>query len=430
MEYNTVRFIDLFCGLGGIRIGFENALSKHNLNKKCVLSSDIKKQAAKTYKINFKEEVFGDIREINTSTLPSFDFLLAGFPCQAFSSAGKRMGFEDTRGTLFFEVARILSDKSPSAFILENVEGLIKHDNGDTLTTILKALSEVGYDTSWELLNSKNFGLAQSRNRIYIVGTRKNLNINTKEAFRPTTTFNKITFNDIRDFDLSIKDSKFNTLLKSHFKNLDLLGGKCIRDKRGGNNNLHSWDLGLKGEVSIKQKELMNLLATKTRYRQWAVQNGTAWFEGIPLSLEQIKSFVNYPEIKSDLDNLVNKGYLKMEHPKDYVNIEGKRTKVSRVDLPLGYRLFSGKLSFEFSKILNNNITPAIVATDASHLGVIEKDGIRQLSVTELKKLFGFPLDYKTDHLTKEVCFDLFGNSVAVNVIEHISDNLIKLLKY
>lgn len=431
MKMKTLNFIDLFCGLGGIRIGFQNAIVKNKFKSKCLLSSDIKKSAVNTYKINFKDNVVGDVCTIETKNLPSFDVLLAGFPCQAFSSAGKRMGFEDTRGTLFFEVARILKDKQPQGFILENVEGLIGHDNGKTLSVILATLVEIGYNTSWKLLNSKDFGLAQNRKRIYIVGTKKDLNINTEDVFNFKTNFKNTLFKDVRDFKIPVIDSKLNKLLNNNFDDLSLLSGKSIKDKRGGVNNIHSWDLGLKGRVTKKQKELINSLITKRRYKKWAVENGTAWFDGIPLSLIQIKSFIDYPTIQDDLDALLKKGYLKMDYPKDYSNINGVKTKIPRTDLPMGYTLTTGKLSFEFSDILDDNdIVPTIVATDASRLGVIEKDGLRKLTTNELKKLFGFPVSYKTEHLTEEECFDLFGNSVTVNVVESVANNLIKLLKY
>ena len=145
-----IKFIDLFAGMGGLRIGFEQAFNELGFKTNCVLTSEIKKHAIRTLRENFNyETVKGDICKIKSENIPDFDFLLAGFPCQAFSSAGNRLGFDDTRGTLFFEVARILNDKKPYGFILENVEGLITHDRenknekiGRTFKIILNSLNE------------------------------------------------------------------------------------------------------------------------------------------------------------------------------------------------------------------------------------------------------------------------------------------------
>ena len=181
MKSNTVKFIDLFAGLGGIRLGFEKAFKYAGLETECVMTSEIKPYAVKTLKHNFGHEFLaGDIFEISNEFIPEFDFLLGGFPCQPFSAGGKRQGFLDTRGTLFFEIERILREKKPYGFILENVEGLVKHDLenkndkiGRTLKTILHTLeNDLGYKTSWKVFDSLEFGLPQSRKRIFIVGTK------------------------------------------------------------------------------------------------------------------------------------------------------------------------------------------------------------------------------------------------------------------
>ena len=134
---DKLKFIDLFCGMGGFRIAFEKN------DCKCVFSSDIDSFAQKTYFTNFNEIPFGDITKINEKDIPDHDILCAGFPCQSFSIAGKRLGFNDTRGTLFFDVARIIKEKRPKAFILENVKGITNHDNGNTLQTILNTLNDL-----------------------------------------------------------------------------------------------------------------------------------------------------------------------------------------------------------------------------------------------------------------------------------------------
>ena len=138
-----IKFIDLFSGIGGIRLGFESACSELKISCECVFTSEIKPAAIKIFEQNHSEEkIFGDITKISCEEIPDFDILLAGFPCQSFSSAGKRLGFDDTRGTLFFEIEKILSHKKPQGFILENVEGLVLHDKGKTLKTILDKLGK------------------------------------------------------------------------------------------------------------------------------------------------------------------------------------------------------------------------------------------------------------------------------------------------
>ncbi|GEM_PF-106157 len=166
-----IRFIDLFSGIGGFRLTFES------LGCKCVFSSDIDKNARETYKENFGEEPKGDITKINENHIPDHDILCAGFPCQPFSLAGKRLGFEDTRGTLFFEVARIIKSKKPKVVFLENVAGIVNHDKGNTIKVIEATLKNLGYILKWEVMNAYNFGVPQNRNRWYCIAIRNDINI-------------------------------------------------------------------------------------------------------------------------------------------------------------------------------------------------------------------------------------------------------------
>ena len=166
-----LRFIDLFCGMGGFRLAFEAQ------GCSCVYSSDIDEYACRTYELNFGDFPKSDITKVDAKDIPDFDILCAGFPCQPFSIAGKRLGFDDTRGTLFFDVARILKEKNPAAFLLENVRGLSNHDGGNTLKVILNTLDELGYDVEWKLLNAKEHGVPQNRERWYCIGIRKDLNL-------------------------------------------------------------------------------------------------------------------------------------------------------------------------------------------------------------------------------------------------------------
>jgi len=171
------KVIDLFAGVGGIRLGFSQAAKEHGFLTECVFSSEIDDWACKTYRKNFAQDTHDpkcDITQVDEKAIPDFDILLAGFPCQAFSMAGKRGGFNDTRGTLFFDVARIIKEKQPKAFLLENVKGLTNHRSGKTLEVIINTLKEdLGYTVFYKVLNAKEYGLAQMRERIYIVGFRE-----------------------------------------------------------------------------------------------------------------------------------------------------------------------------------------------------------------------------------------------------------------
>lgn len=194
-ENYSFKFIDLFAGIGGFRIAMQN------LGGKCVFTSEWDKEAQRTYRANFGEVPFGDItKEQVKNYIPNdFDVLCAGFPCQAFSIAGKRGGFEDTRGTLFFDVAEIIKEHKPKAIFLENVKGLRSHDKGKTLETILNVLRNdlEYYIPEPQIMNAKNFGVPQNRERIYIVGFRKDLNISSFEYPKPVE--NNATFASVKE---------------------------------------------------------------------------------------------------------------------------------------------------------------------------------------------------------------------------------------
>lgn len=432
MKSKTVKFIDLFAGLGGIRLGFEKAFTDAGMETECVMTSEIKPYAVKTLKHNFKNDfLVGDIFEIRNEFIPDFDFLLGGFPCQPFSAGGKRQGFLDTRGTLFFEIERILRFKKPYGFILENVEGLVKHDLenkndeiGNTLKTILHTLEvDLGYKVSWKVFDSMDFGLPQSRKRIFIVGTKKNkIDLNGVEpVFNPLES--------VLEKGLPTLKSDFINKLLVHFQ-LEDLYGKSIKDKRGGDNNIHSWDIELKGSVSKKQAAILNQLFKQRRKKQWAEEIGIDWMDGMTLTLEQINTFIDLPkkELKSLLEDLTKKGYLKFEHPKKLVrhkNANGISTSREYDETkPKGYNIVTGKLSFEINKILDpKDIAPTLVATDVSRLAVPDGKGLRRLTIREGLRLFGYPEWYEIP--TKEYdAFDLLGNTVAVPVVEFVASKV------
>ncbi len=172
MKKSNLKFIDLFCGLGGFRIAVENIRP----SSECVFSCDFDVDSQKSYEVNFNEKPSGDITKFSEAEIPNHDILFAGFPCQAFSICGDGKGFEDTRGTLFFDVARILQAKLPKVFVLENVKQLVSHNEGKTLARILETLENIGYQVHYKILNALEFGLPQKRERVFIVGFRQPTN--------------------------------------------------------------------------------------------------------------------------------------------------------------------------------------------------------------------------------------------------------------
>ena len=161
----SYKFIDLFAGIGGFRLGFQNQ------GFECVFSSEADKHAKDMYSANFGDIPFGDITKIDVNQIPKFDILLGGFPCQPFSIAGHKKGFHDTRGTLFFDIVRIIQYHKPKVVVLENVKHFKNHDKGNTIKTVLSTLKDLGYKTSWKLLNAKDFGVPQNRERTIIIAS-------------------------------------------------------------------------------------------------------------------------------------------------------------------------------------------------------------------------------------------------------------------
>ena len=420
----TIRFIDLFAGIGGIRKGFETACVQRGFIPTCVFTSEIKPHAVSILKQNHpNENITGDITQVNAAEIPDFDFLLAGFPCQAFSAAGKRLGFQDTRGTLFFDVERILKEKRPYGFVLENVEGLVNHDKenpkdriGRTLSTILDHLEMLGYHVSWKVLNSKDFAVPQERKRIYIVGSLKEKPSLDKFERR------RCSLVDILESGLPTSDSRFVRLLLEHYS-IEELQGKSIKDKRGGENNIHSWDIEYKGPVSSRERDLLNTMLKERRKKKWAEEYGIVWMDGMPLTEEQIRTFYDCSDfdLVATLESLVERGYLKKEHPKQKVGNQ----RIQDENLPLGYNIVAGKMSFEVSKVLHpNEIAPTLVAMDMQHLYVADGNGIRTLSLREGLRLFGYPDTFKFD-IEQDLGYDLLGNTVVVPVIAEVSGRVL-----
>ena len=187
-----IKFIDLFCGIGGFRVAMDEACNENDLIPECVFSSDIDPFCQDSYEANFGHRPFGDITKIDEKDIPDHDILYAGFPCQPFSIIGQRQGFNDIRGTLFFDIARIIKHKRPKAFVLENVKQLVGHDKGKTLKVIINTLKDLGYNVQYTVLNALDYGLPQKRERVIIVGHREPIFFSFPSPVRPFKPLSEI----------------------------------------------------------------------------------------------------------------------------------------------------------------------------------------------------------------------------------------------
>ncbi|MCH9813610.1 MAG: DNA cytosine methyltransferase [Epsilonproteobacteria bacterium] len=329
--------IDLFSGVGGIRLGFEQTKRIKN-----IFSAEIDKYSCQTYEENFCENPLYDVTQINEKALPDFDILLAGFPCQAFSIAGKKGGFEDTRGTLFFDVARIIREKKPKAFLLENVKGLIHHDKGKTFNTIMNVLEkDLGYTVYSQLLNAKDYGIPQKRERIYIVGFQKEIDFN----FPSPIKLNKTVMDMLEKHEVSSKyylSKRYLTTLKNHknrhaekgngfgYEVVDQLANTLVVGGMGRERNLIYDDrltdftpkTNIKGEIN---KEFIR----KMTPREWARLQGFPDSFKIPVSdtqaYKQFGNSVCVPVIHEIAKSIIDKldgQYTKDIYLYNYENIQ------------------------------------------------------------------------------------------------------------
>jgi DNA (cytosine-5)-methyltransferase 1 len=406
-----IRFVDLFAGIGGIRLGFEQALNELGIAHQCVLSSEIDKNAQQTYKLNFGETPKGDIFKIQE--FPQFDFLLAGFPCQPFSYAGKQKGFGDTRGTLFFEIEKHLAHYKPNGFLLENVRGLTTHDNGRTLATIIQKLESLDYGVQYLLLNSSDYNVPQNRSRIYILGLKRKkptLKLVSEKGAADSHHFRRILsakgaqskvttlVNDILESDVPEKyncSDQFSKRLKIVLSEKEIpIDGVRMIDFRNGN-SIHSWELGIKGECTTDEIDFMNALIANRRKKEFGMHQ-----DGKNLSLEQISSFYQHPDIEDIIRSLIAKKYLR------------KRENL--------YNPVSGNMSFEVFKFLDRqSVSITLVSSDAHKLGGMHEGRIRRITPRECARLQGYPDTFKY-HPVDQHAYRQFGNSVSVPVIKAV----------
>lgn len=419
-----LRFIDLFAGVGGVRLGFESAAANLKIKTECVFSSEINADARRTYQLNFKEDPAGDITKIRSEDIPAFDFLLGGFPCQPFSYAGKMMGFGDTRGTLFFEIERILAHHKPWGFMLENVRGLTSHDKGRTFDTILSKLRKLGYSVGYTILNSSSVGVPQNRVRVYIVGIRGkclNFDLPSDLGARDSHHFKQLSGqldlfsenppafvksvlerNPSRKYDCSAGFSaSLQKIVGGDFRKLH---GLRLIDTRHGN-SIHSWEVGIKGPCSKVEVQFMNSLISNRRKKKFGRDK-----DGKMLTKQQILTFCDEGIFNQAVPGLLKKGYLKC--------IEGR------------YSPVAGNMSFEVFKFLDpESISITLVSSDAHKLGVFYNGRLRRITPRECARLQGFPDDFVL-HPKDERAYHQFGNSVSVPVVRHVLSHLLARNKF
>lgn len=283
-------FIDLFAGIGGIRLPYDE------LGHRCVFSSEWDKAAADTYEANFGERPQGDITKINAESIPHHDLLLAGFPCQAFSIMGKREGFADTRGTMFFEIERILQYHHPSVIMLENVKQLVSHDHGNTFKVIIDKLNKLGYYLKWKVLNALNFGVPQKRERIIIVGF---LSKERHEAFNFDFQPVPYDLNNILETDDKI-DASYYASEHILSKRRERTMGKNVfypsvwHENKAGDISIHSYACALRTGASYNY-QLINGVRRPT-------SRELLRFQGFP---DSFKIVVSHQEIRRQTGNSV-----------------------------------------------------------------------------------------------------------------------------
>lgn len=414
-----IRFVDLFAGTGGMRIGFQQALQEAGIESECIYASEIDKNACQSYELNFGHNPYSDITKVNE--LPEFDFMLAGFPCQAFSYAGKRKGFGDTRGTLFFDVERLLKKYRPKGFLLENVRGLISHDKGRTFETIVHSLQELGYKVEYRLLNSSNFNIPQNRLRIYIVGIlEKDFTLDIQSDLGATDSHSFIGRNeqselfsqekvfsvveDILEKEPSEKYYCTETFIKQLQKvignDLEKLHGYRLIDTRNGN-SIHSWELGIKGNCTPDEVEFMNLLIANRRKKIFGTHQ-----DGKALSKKQIQQFYHSDNFDNITNALIKKGYLKKVDEK--------------------FNPVCGNMSFEVFKFLDpKSISITLTASDSNRLGIVQNKIVRKLTPRECARLQGFPDTYRLLDNDSAV-YKQMENAVSVPVIKALIFDLVQ----
>ena len=406
-----MRYIDLFSGMGGMRVAIENIAKKEGFHVECVGSYEIKKSAIKQINYLFPNSFIDNVLNYDFSQRKRIDLLLAGFPCQPFSKAGMGKGFNDERGNFIFNIFEILKYEKPRFFILENVDNIMTHDSGKTFDLIINELKKIGYNIDYRILNTKDFNIPQNRKRLFIVGDYlKEIKIGENKS--QTKNFIEIMEKNV---DTSYYDKDFTKIIISKYQNIEYLSGKYLTDKRGGKKNIHSWDLNLFGKVMDEEKIVLNHILYERRKKEYSNELNIEWRDGMPMTVEQINKKLNLNNINYLISKLEEKKYLKKKLIKDNI---------------YGYSIISGRLGFPFSCFINpNSVSNTLTAMETNKFGVIDSQNnvIRRITKREGLRLFGYPESYTfSNELTIKDCYDLLGNTLGVPIIEHIFQKIIK----
>ena len=421
------KFIDLFSGIGGFRIALEKA------GGHCVGFSEIDKQAINTYTRNFdtSSEIFlGDIT--SCKSFPQADLIVGGVPCQSWSIAGKNRGFEDERGQLWFDSIRAVKTVKPKAFIFENVKGLQDPRNADALNLIIEEFEKLNYHVSHKVLNAFDFGLPQNRERIFIVGVRKDI---SKKAFQfpvkniPKPKLYKI-FDDVEHLSENLSAKKFSKkelfgtdrapASRNKFQKEDELNDFFVFcDTRNGHSTIHSWDLI---DTTDDEKEICMLILKNRRKSIYGAKDGN------PMSYSDLKSLSSNVD-RDTLKSLIKKNILKLTPDKKYDLVNSKNSSgvngIYRVYLPES-DIFSTLTATGTKDFIATKSIPKLPPEEYRRYfikNIIKKNLFRPVSSREAARLQGFPENFKV-HESYKYAIKQFGNAVPVNVISALAEAL------
>ena len=399
-----IKIFSMFSGVGGFELGFQQA----NLQTQVVGFCEIDKYASQILETKFKGiKNYGDATTIDETKLPNFDILVGGFPCQSFSMAGKRKGFDEARGTLFFDVARILAHKKPRNFILENVKGLLSHNKGKTFETILGILSNLGYIVEWELLNSKNYGVPQSRERMYIVGHLRGQSRPKVFSFREGNGVSETS----RKKEMERSSQVSSTITSNYKRGTHAMGEQYILEPKELTKNLGQGQrVYSTNGASVSIKALGGGQGGKTGLYKipQATKQGYEWADlGDSVNLQNLKSKTRRGRVGKQIAQTLDTGN------QQYTIVQATITP-------------SRKNKSQNGRRFKDNEEPMFTLTQNDVHGVMHnKTQIRRLTPIECERLQGFP-DNWTKGLSDTQRYKCMGNAVTTNVVEWVVTQLYK----